>query len=70
MTSMVLGVIMTLYGATTGAGALIPSGIGTYALGHALTLIFSPILFATGIKVDIVDEDPTKKYETGLPQFK
>ena len=70
MSTMVIGAGIALYGAATGAGILIPSGIATFALGYAAAMLVTPLLFALGIKVETPDEDTTKKYETGLPQIK
>lgn len=70
MSTMVVGVGLSLFGAATGAGILIAGGIGTFALGQAFALLISPLLFALGIETNTPDEDPTQKYETGLPQIK
>ena len=70
MATMVAGVGVALLGAATGAGIVIAGGIGTFAFGQATALLISPLLFALGIQVNTPDEDPTQKYETGLPQIK
>ena len=67
---MVTGIVVALCGSATGVTSAIGIGVSIFAFGTALSMILAVMLGGLGIKVEAPDEDPTGKYETGLPQMK
>ena len=62
--TMIVGLAMTA------SPSNISAGIATVAFGAAVSIFLQAPLYAVGIEIIVPDEDFTKKYETGLPQFK